>query len=109
MNHLYVLIFLIGALLLVAVPCTGIGESSTEWYTTENTVSDTGNDSGILEPDLGYEDMEAFVDDGYAQLEIEMYEDALDEFDAALDIDPEYADAWYFRGVALYYLGPVTK
>jgi len=42
---------------------------------------------------------------GAALVVLGRYEEALQAFDKAIELDPQYADAWNNKGVALYELG----
>lgn len=38
---------------------------------------------------------------GRASLDVEAYKDAVTAFDRAIDINPQYAEAYYYRGLAI--------
>ncbi|MEQ8170185.1 MAG: tetratricopeptide repeat protein [Candidatus Eremiobacterota bacterium] len=46
-----------------------------------------------------------YMKSGYSLLNQKKYNEAFDDFEKAVKIDPVYVDAWLGRGVCLYYLG----
>ncbi len=106
-------VFLI-ALLIVGILMTGC-TNTPKTATNTNSPIGAGNDTPIAGNNIsvirnetvtgGNETAAWWNDKGIEFAENEQFEEALSAFDRAIQVDPEYALAWYNRGHALRALG----
>ena len=46
-----------------------------------------------------------YFEQGYRYMELDEFQNAINEFDKYISINPEYYNSWYFRGSCKYALG----
>lgn len=106
MNKKIIVLLLAIAIVTVTLGCTSNTQSKVEETAKPDTTADTQPQSQVKETENNTPlEAQKYYNEGFTLYNQGKYLEALEQFDKASEIDPNFVDAWYNKGVTLSTLG----